>query len=83
MENGCNNCRWCKCYRGDYWTPDEYDCKSSCEDITEEVFQRVWENGEEWKNNEDPICPGYEEAPTEYDEYWERYAYEENRAERR
>ena len=83
MQNGCNNCKWCKCYSGDYWTPDDYECQSSCEDITEEVFQRVWENGEEWKNDEDPICPGYEEASTEYDEYWDKYAYEERYSERR
>ena len=81
MCHGCNDCKWCKCYRGDYWTPDEYECQGGY-DIPEDVMQRVWENGEEWKDNEEPICPMYEEAPTEDDEYWDRYAYEENKSER-
>lgn len=81
MKHGCNNCKWCKCYKGDYWTPDEYECQGGY-DIPEDVMQRVWENGEEWSDNEEPICPAYEEAPTEDDEYWEKYAYEERYAEK-
>lgn len=88
MKNGCNNCKWCKCYRGDYWTPDEYECvcgDKAFEGMTQEqiddTYERAWINGEEWKDNEEPICPAYEEAPTEDDEYWDRYAYEENKSE--
>lgn len=85
--NGCSNCRYCKCYSGDYWTPDYYECEGFERDLDikltdEEVdtlLTRVWENREEWKYNEDPICPAYEEdmTPPDY-EYWEQYAWEEN-----
>ena len=41
------------------------------------ILTRVWENGEEW-SDEEQLCPGWEEAPTPEDEYWDRYAWEEN-----
>ena len=79
---GCENCKFFKCYRGDYWTPDEYECTSECEDITEPIFESVWTDGETWNSSDEPICPGYEDAPTEDDEYWEEYAYKERYSER-
>lgn len=84
--NGCNNCRYCRCYPGDYWTPDDFECTvpdNSFEGFSDQaldaIFDRVWVDGEQWRDNEDPICPGWVEAPTPEDDYWERYAYEENR----
>ena len=65
--NGCRNCRYCKCYPGDYWTPDEYECQMPDKDYNltdeeiEEVFTRVWENGEGWGDDDKPICPAWEE----------------------
>ena len=79
MKTGCNNCRYCKCYRGDYCTPDDYECVSQSEEITEEAFRRAWENGEEWDISDEPICPAYEEAEPEPDydgPEWDKYAYE-------
>ena len=66
--NGCMNCRYCKCYPGDYWTPDDYECiaEDKFGDMTEaeidEVFSKVWEDGKEWKDGEEPLCPAWEEA---------------------
>lgn len=80
--NGCKNCRYCKCYCGDYWTPDEYECQGeNFGDISDEefdaIFTRVWENGEEWSSTEEPICPAWKEYDSE-EEYWAEYAYKEN-----
>lgn len=67
MKHGCRDCRYCRCYLGDYWTPDEYECVMPDKDYgltveqADEIFARVWENCEEWNSNEDPICPAYEE----------------------
>lgn len=80
MKRGCRDCKYCKCYPGGRWDPDDYECVSNVWDridVDDEAIRRAWEDGEEWEENEDPICPGYEEAPTVDDEYWERYAYEE------
>ena len=63
--------------------PDNYECVSQNEDIDEEVIERVWGNNETWSTSEEQICPGYEEAPTEEDDYWDKYAYEERFSERR
>lgn len=67
--NGCRNCRWCKCYKGDYWTPDEYECLKA-DDMDEDVFTEAWEN-----DNTD-VCPFAEEEEPEKD-YWDEYAYKE------
>lgn len=84
--HGCSDCRYCKVYRGGHWDPDEYECVGNIDDagLTEEeidtLIDKVWVNGEEWKDNEEPICPAWEEV--NYDpeeEYWDRYAYEENK----
>ena len=66
----CTNCRYCTCYSGDYWTPDDYECQK-VEEIEETIFEEAWENG----NAE--VCPYFEE-PNPEEEYWDRYAYEEN-----
>lgn len=71
--NGCSNCRWCKCYPGDYWTPDDFECTGDLmqidgdldleysEEELDNIITRVWENGEEWAWGEKPICPCWEE----------------------
>lgn len=59
---GCMNCKYCKCYPGDYWTPDDYECIS--DEVTQEAIDRAWINGETWNYSEEAICPGYKE----YDE---------------
>lgn len=84
--NGCGNCKYCKVYRsGNYWDPDEYDCVGTSDafdkmsqDEIDAISDRVWVNGEEWHEDEEPICPAWEEV--NYDpeeEYWDRYAWEE------
>lgn len=86
MRCGCSNCKYCKCYPGGRWDPDEYECVSDVWDrviVDEDKVRRVWENCEEWESNEEALCSGWEEAPTEDDEYWDRYAYEERFSERR
>lgn len=86
MKCGCENCKYCKVYRGDYWTPDDYECVSTVwdrVDADEEGVRRAWENGETWEHTEEPLCIGYEEVPTEEDMYWEKYAYDERFTERR
>lgn len=79
--HGCSDCRYCKCYPGDYWTPDDYECTSNVWDridVDEEVVEKVWCDCEEWNDNEEPLCPGWEEVSTPEDDYWDRYAWEEN-----
>jgi len=61
MKHGCNDCRYCKKYPGDYWTPDDYECTCDVE-IADEIITRVWEDGEEWDSCDDPICPEYVEV---------------------
>ena len=71
--NGCRNCEYCKCYKGNYWTPDDYECVGNIDDagLTEEeidtLIDRVWTNGEEWNDNDEPICPAWKEMETVYD----------------
>lgn len=68
--NGCSNCKWCACYPGDHWTPDEYECmgfeRDTDVDLTDDewdkILTRVWENGEEWSPHDEPICPLWEEV---------------------
>jgi hypothetical protein len=67
MKHGCNDCKYCKCYKGDSWTPDDYECvgldrTDTTVDISQETFDRVWVDGKEWNDKEEPICPLYEEA---------------------
>ena len=77
---GCKNCIYHKVwYSNDYWSPDEHECiipkerlnkpdfKVSDEEL-DAIFTRVWENGEEWDNSEEQICPYYKEyIPNPYD----------------
>lgn len=75
---GCKNCKNCKVYySNDYWSPDEYECivgefdtpdfELSDEEL-EDVFDRVWGDGEEWNTYEEQICPYYKEyIPNPYD----------------
>ena len=62
--HGCKNCKNLKCYPGDYWTPDEYECDTG--PATEELLVRVWENGETWTDDEEPLCDEYEELKEEW-----------------
>lgn len=77
---GCKNCKFNKIYySNDYWSPDEYECVISndrlqnpdfeiSDDEVEQVFDRVWTNGEEWNSSEEQICPYYiEYIPNPYD----------------
>lgn len=76
MMRGCRNCRYCKCYPGDYYTPDDYECTSPilelgtgidlADEVLDDIFTRVWEDGEEWEDGEQ-LCPGWEEV--EYEEF--------------
>lgn len=70
-DYGCKNCKRCKVYKGDYWTPDEWECvipKNAkplfpiTDEEAEDIYTRVWENGEEWDSIYDQICPYYVEA---------------------
>ena len=69
-DYGCKNCKWHKVYKGDYWTPDEHECVIPknmkplfpvTEEDEDEIFTRVWENGEEWDRYWEQICPYYKE----------------------
>ena len=77
---GCKNCIYHKVwYSNDYWSPDEHECEISNErlqnpdfEVSDEkldnIFTRVWENGEEWDRSEEQICPYYKEyIPNPYD----------------
>lgn len=66
--NGCNNCRYFKCYPGDYWTPDDYDCicgdeafEGMSQEEIDKVYDMVWVDGKEWSYGEKPLCPAWEE----------------------
>ena len=67
MKHGCKDCKYCEYYPGNYWTPADYECMMPDKDYgltaeqADDIFTRVWENGEEWKYNEEPICPAWEE----------------------
>lgn len=69
IEYGCKNCKHLKCYKGDYWTPDEYECTKDGPP-TQELCNRVWSDGETWSSPEDQLCPYYEELKEE-DYYYE------------
>lgn len=65
--HGCSDCRYCKVYHGSYWDPGDVECVGNIDDagLTDEeidtLIDRVWVNGEEWKDNEEPICPAWAE----------------------
>ena len=74
--NGCSNCRYFKCYPGSYYVPDDYECACDdkafdgmSQDEIDTVLDRVWTNGEEWFNCDEPICPAWELKAEEPD--WE------------
>lgn len=84
--NGCRNCRWCKCYKGDYWTPDDYECVgymrsdkeiNLTDDECDTIFDRVFGDGEEWDDDTEPLCPFWETSKAADEDYWEEYAYKE------
>ncbi len=64
-SHGCMNCRHSKCYPGGYWEPDDYECTVNGPE-SEELFIRVWENGETWIDKEDPLCNKYLELKEEW-----------------
>ena len=68
---GCKNCAYHTIYfSNDYWSPDEHECNvpdnvepdfelSDAE--LDDVYDRVWGDGEEWNTSEEQICPYYKE----------------------
>lgn len=73
--HGCGDCKYCKVYRSNsYWDPDEAECVGFDRDIEtdltakqlEDLWDRAW-SGEEWHDDEDQICPAWEEV--EYNEW--------------
>ena len=61
---GCENCKNLKCYPGGRWEPDDYECTKEGPE-SEELFIRVWENGETWSDSSNPLCPLYSELKEE------------------
>ena len=70
---GCKNCKWFRYYPShNYYEPDDYEC-SIDEDYEKEInaqntytqnelddiFERVFCDGEEWDNLDEPLCPYY------------------------
>lgn len=74
---GCANCNNCRYIEED----NVYECRKEKE-IDPRIFARVWLDEEDWGRNDEPICECYKEPPQEYDEYWEKYAYQERFLER-
>lgn len=62
---GCENCKYFRRYPGGYWEPDDYECTVDGPE-SEELFIRVWENGETWTDSEHPLCDRYEELKEEW-----------------
>ena len=67
--NGCSNCKYCKCYPGDHWTPDDYECvcgdkafEGMSQDEIDTIYDTVWEDGKQWSPFEEPLCPAWEEV---------------------
>lgn len=66
---GCKNCKYFRHYVSyNYYEPDEYDCVASADDPAfivnsdeeeNEIFERVYGNGEEWNSEDEQICPYY------------------------
>lgn len=73
---GCENCKNHKVwYSNDYWLPDKHECiiPDNAEpdfevsnDELEDIFYRVWSNGDEWNTEEEQICPYYKEYIDRY-----------------
>ena len=66
---GCKNCKnhkvWCS---NNYYEDDEHECMigefdEPAFDVSneemEDIFERVWCNGEEWDDVKEQICPYY------------------------
>ena len=76
---GCKNCKNHKVwYSHDYWSPDEHECiigefDKPAFDVSdkemEDIFERVWCEGEEWDNVEEQICPFYNEYIPPYENF--------------
>lgn len=67
--NGCSNCKYCKCYPGDHWTPDDYECvcgdkafEGMSQDEIDAIYDTVWEDGKQWSPFEESLCPAWEEV---------------------
>ena len=75
-DYGCKNCEFHKVYySNDYFSPDDEECdvpkntrplfELSDEEL-DEVYTRVWENGEEWNYNDRPLCPYHKYKEWDY-----------------
>ena len=65
---GCENCKYCKCYPGGYFEPDDYECVApdlNGVDWDEDLQTRVWEDGEMWDEGAEPLCPYYQKVSDE------------------
>lgn len=76
MKCGCKNCQNFHTYTSyNYYEPTDYECmvKDDAEplfyttdDELDNIYTRVWEDGEEWDDDEKPICPYYIMREYEY-----------------
>ena len=76
----CMKCKHFKYWPATYWEPSDIDCEmldkmpGELEDVIEDIFC----NGSSFDpTDEEHSCPYYGEASIE-DDYWDRYAWEEN-----
>ena len=69
---GCKNCEYLKAHYKDYWKPAEYKCEVPSDRLenpdfeftdeqAQDIFIRVWGQGEEWGHSSEQICPYYKE----------------------
>ena len=75
----CRDCRYFKYWPATYWEPSDADCEMlDSGRISEDVIDHVFCDGDDFDPfDEEHGCPCYEPAPAE-DDYWDRYAWEEN-----
>ena len=64
MKVGCMECNHCKIYPGSYWDPDDFECLKANE-VDEDTFVRVWEDGEQWEASSESVCPMFEQIVEE------------------
>lgn len=72
---GCKNCKWFRYYPSNsYYEPDDYECSIdeeyekkimeqisySCKEL-DDIFEKVFGDGEEWDSSEEQLCPYYKE----------------------
>lgn len=77
----CTECKHYRYWPATYWEPDDSDCAmldNPKAEIPEEVIDAMYCEGKDIIDEDDPrYCPYFTPAPAEED-YWDRYAWEEN-----